>query len=128
MMSNRRLEIGPPKKQISEEDLERWQELEDLRYRAALIQARISSGLTREDLTAAAGNGAAAASWLKQMEDLSTDPSLAMVRRYCALVGILPQHVIAGIALRPDVGEEEVVDESKSEDGDGDDDAKPDPS
>ncbi|QIG58216.1 hypothetical protein SEA_SKOG_64 [Gordonia phage Skog] len=67
-------------------ELERWLELEDLKYRAALIQARIESGMTIEDLAKACGRSTAA---LTQMEDLDYDPHLSTLRRYACAVGIL---------------------------------------
>lgn len=68
------------------DEVDQYLELETLRFRAALIQARIRSGISRESLCAAAGR---AAGFIDEVEDLTSDPHMSSIRRYCAAVGIV---------------------------------------
>lgn len=69
------------------DELDRYLELETLRFRCALVQARIASGLTRDDLERALGRRGG--EWLDQMEDVTSDVTMSSIRRYCAAVGIV---------------------------------------
>lgn len=70
----------------SQEELEEWLRLEEMKFRISLKQKRIESGLTLEELARAAGRSAQG---LLAVENLDVDVSLSIVRRYCAAVGIL---------------------------------------
>lgn len=74
-------------------ELERWQELEVLKFRAALIQRRIEAGITADNLLKAVGRRRK--EWLEMMEDVNSDPPLSSVRRYAAAIGALVQHRVS---------------------------------
>lgn len=65
------------------DEVDQYLELETLRFRAALIQARIRSDISREDLCAEVGQQC-----FDDMEDLTSDPRMSSIRRYCTAVGI----------------------------------------
>ena len=65
-------------------DIERWQELEDLKYRASLVQCRIAAGLTVHDLAVAAGVSDRV---IESIEDFTSDPHLSTLRQYASMVG-----------------------------------------
>lgn len=84
---------------MNPDDLGRWLELEDLKFRAGLIQARIETGLTLDDLAVAAGRRPEG---LLSIEDLTTDPTLGMIRRYAAACGIILRHRVIALPAPPD--------------------------
>lgn len=65
-------------------DIERWQELEDLKYRASLVQCRIAAGLTVHDLAVSMGFSD---QFVERIENFEEDPHLSTLRRYAAAVG-----------------------------------------
>lgn len=75
-------------------ELERWLELEELKYRASLVQCRIQAGYTVEDVAKAMGRTAAA---VVTVEDFDSDPHLSTMRRYSAAIGALGQHRVTAL-------------------------------
>jgi predicted transcriptional regulator len=72
-------------------DIERWQELEDLKYRASLVQCRIAAGITVHDIAVAAG---VSDSFIERIEDFTADPHLSTLRRYAAAIGAAVHHSV----------------------------------
>lgn len=61
-----------------------WLELENIKWKLQLIQARHNAGITREDMIAACGSPQIIA----EVEDLlNGDPTLGTLRRYAAAIG-----------------------------------------
>ena len=72
-------------------DIERWQELEDLKYRASLVQCRIAAGLTVHDLAVSMGFSD---EFVSRIEDFTKDAHLSVLRRYAAAVGAVVHHSV----------------------------------
>lgn len=68
---------------------EHWQELEDLKFRASLIQVRLSRRLTIDDVSQTCGLSKGT---IRRIEDFTYDPHLSVLRRYSHAVGAVVQH------------------------------------
>lgn len=75
-------------------DIDRWQELEDLKYQASLVQCRIAAGLTVHDLAVAMG---ISDSYIERIENFAEDPHLSTLRRYAAAVGAVVHHSVGRV-------------------------------
>ncbi|QDF18946.1 helix-turn-helix DNA-binding protein [Gordonia phage SCentae] len=72
-------------------DLDRYLYLEDLKWRASLVQLRIAAGLSKEDVAKAWGTNA---HQVEVIEDITSDPRLSTLRRYMASIGALSHHAV----------------------------------
>lgn len=70
-------------------DIERWLELEEIKYRASLVQCRIEAGISVDDLAMAMDRSV---QMVQEVENFDSDPHLSTMRRYCAAIGALAQH------------------------------------
>lgn len=70
-------------------EFERWQELEDLKYRASLVQCRLAAGLTVHDIAVAMGVSDV---FVARIEDFEEDAHLSTLRRYAVAVGAAVHH------------------------------------
>lgn len=72
-----------------DDGLIRWQELEDIKFRASLIQCRIAAGITVEDLSRACGLHPDS---VRRIEDFAFDPHLSTLRCYAVAMGAVVHH------------------------------------